>query len=461
MFHLCSIARLFASGTHLRRRPKRALLLFGAGASIEYGSPSTKKLTEATERAITADEWMQHTGGDKAFAQIKSDLEKFFHQPEPVNFEHIYHCARELIFMFEPSPGAFDEFRPKLYPFLDRKVGFSKEALQALAKKIVEVIFTKVADSCKKNSKSLDPLTKFIGELRNRYVTRIYTTNYDDFPLQAAPDLYTGFEQAPSAKPKKFQLDEFWSKTDIDSLFHLHGSVHMGFPPPSPGSDFFGELFWFDNRDEALRHSSYSGGEFRRMDGASVPPTAIVTGLDKLSALQQRPLSHYYSVMARDVMLADVIYVIGSGLGDLHLNMWLREARPRKPLPPILFVDYWKGDFLKHVTDDDELKGMEMLHALKIRIGGDYGGTKIGTAWTLSKGRTAAVWDKGFQAFLNAPGELQQVRLLAFEDAVDVARRSPILIGRIRPVGDQAAAGDEVADRVDRRQPVPSRKHDD
>ena len=39
-------------------------------------------------------------------------------------------------------------------------------------------------------------------------------------------------------------------------------------------------------------------------------------------------------------------------------------------------------------------------------------------------------------------------RLLAFEDAVDVARRSPKLIVQIRPVGDQAAAGDEVAERV-------------
>ena len=52
-------------------------------------------------------------------------------------------------------------------------------------------------------------------------------------------------------------------------------------------------------------------------------------------------------------------------------------------------------------------------------------------------------------------------RLLAFEDAVDIARRSPKLIGRIRPVGDQAATGDEEAERVDRGQSVPSRKHDD
>ena len=45
-------------------------------------------------------------------------------------------------------------------------------------------------------------------------------------------------------------------------------------------------------------------------------------------------------------------------------------------------------------------------------------------------------------------------RLLAFEDAVDVAGRSPKYIERIRPVGDEAATGDEEAERVDRRQPV-------
>ena len=36
-------------------------------------------------------------------------------------------------------------------------------------------------------------------------------------------------------------------------------------------------------------------------------------------------------------------------------------------------------------------------------------------------------------------------RLLALEDAVDVAGRAPVLVDQIRPIGDQAAAGDEVA----------------
>jgi hypothetical protein len=56
---------------------------------------------------------------------------------------------------------------------------------------------------------------------------------------------------------------------------------------------------------------------------------------------------HYYSALARDAMLADVIFVIGSGLGDLHLNAWLGQARLRNPLPPLLVVDWWQDGFIK------------------------------------------------------------------------------------------------------------------
>jgi hypothetical protein len=44
--------------------------------------------------------------------------------------------------------------------------------------------------------------------------------------------------------------------------------------------------------------------------------------------------------------------------------------------------------------------------------------------------------------------------LLALEDAVDIAGRLPVLLDLVRPVGNQAASGDVVAERVDRGQPV-------
>ena len=52
-------------------------------------------------------------------------------------------------------------------------------------------------------------------------------------------------------------------------------------------------------------------------------------------------------------------------------------------------------------------------------------------------------------------------RLLALEDAVDVAGRAPVLVDVIRPIGDQAAGGDEEAFGVDRGQLVPGRQRDD
>ena len=52
-------------------------------------------------------------------------------------------------------------------------------------------------------------------------------------------------------------------------------------------------------------------------------------------------------------------------------------------------------------------------------------------------------------------------RLLALEDAIDVAGGAPVLIDVIRPIGDQAAGGDEGAFEVDRGQFVPGRERDD
>ena len=50
---------------------------------------------------------------------------------------------------------------------------------------------------------------------------------------------------------------------------------------------------------------------------------------------------------------------------------------------------------------------------------------------------------------------------LALEDAVDVAGRAPVQVNPIRPIGEQAAGGDEGAIEVDCGELVPRRKRDD
>ena len=323
-------------------RKKRALVLAGAGASLEFGAPSTAKLTKNIESKVLADGWMRKCGGDQAYREIHKTLSEYLQDGDcAVNFEHVYHCAHELLFTFEPNLRAVNEYRPLLVPFIKRRFSSDESALRALVERMATFIFAELSAACDRPTRSLAPLAAFVAKIRKDHVTRIYTTNYDDFLLQAVPDLYTGFERAPSPDPKAFDARLCWQATDDACVFHLHGSVHLGFPhPPSRDADL-GALYWFDNRAAALPHSSITGSGERRMDGSTVMRTAVITGLDKLSRMQQQPFSHYYASMARDALTADIIYVIGSGLADLHINTWLEDARRVKPRPPLIFVDYW------------------------------------------------------------------------------------------------------------------------
>ena len=392
------------------RKTKRALVLTGAGASLDFGAPSTAELTRKIKTRVRSDKWIKHCGGDQAYREICKTLAGYLRGGAcAVNFEHVYHCAHELLFTFEPTPDAVNEFRPILVPFIERRFPADEEALRALADGMVKFIYAELSAACGNPSRSLAPLAAFLAKLRKDHITRLYTTNYDDFLLQAAPDLYTGFDSASSPDPKSFDPQVFWKAIDVDSLFHLHGSVHLGFAhPPSRDADL-GALYWFDDRAAAQRHSSYGGSGERRMDGSQVERSAIVTGLDKLSRLQQQPFSHYYASMARDAMSADIIYVIGSGLVDLHLNTWLGDARRRTPMPRLLFVDYRRDGFLYDTSFDLDRKATEMLHTLRISVNSHDGGDEYGSGWTLAKDRTCAIWDQGFLAFLTAPDELDHV----------------------------------------------------
>jgi SIR2-like domain len=385
---------------------KRAIVLFGAGASVDFKVPSTSGLTQKIEVEVMADDLMKMTGGDAAFQAVKAGLGSYLRNPKSINFEQIYHCAHELIFTYPPSPGAFDEFRPVMQPFVSNTTGLAEEALRALCGKMVEIIIREVSRSCDGGTFDLEPLARFVETLRADYVTRIYTTNYDDFVLQAVPELYCGFDSVVRPGPKRFEVDRYWRKENWDGIFHLHGSVRMGFAHPPQGE--FGELLWFDNRAEALRHSSFSGSSPQRMDGTSVLRTAVITGLEKLSRVQQRPFSHFYSMMARDAMRSDIIFVIGSGLADLHLNTWLAEARSRAPKPPLLFVDYWPKGFEDDTYFEVDPKTINLFHRLQVHITENYRGKRVGN-WLVSQDRTAAIWDSGFQAFLNSPAGLRAV----------------------------------------------------
>lgn len=386
------------------KRSRTALMLFGAGASLDYGAPSTSALTGLLRDAVLSDRWMRESGGADAYARISSTLASYYLGGEgAVNFEHIYHCAHELIYARPPSAGAVDTFRPALSPFVEATVDLGERALTSLIGFMADTIFGTMVSTCARPASSLAPLIRFIADVRADCVTRIYTTNYDDFILQSCPDLFTGFPEATvTAGVRRFDGREFWAGAARDCVFHLHGGVHLGFHDGDPSSRI-GDLFWYDDREEAKRNSSYMGSGQRRLDGSQVHRSAIVTGLDKLSRLQSAPMSYYYASLARDALAADVIYIVGYGLGDVHLNNWLHEARASSHQPPLVFIDFWREGFVgTSAFNENDHRLREMWHELRMHLGYEpWRDNHSYDGWTLDVGGTCAVWERGLAPFLD------------------------------------------------------------
>lgn len=394
---------------------KRALVVAGAGSAIEFGAPSTAALTARVEERVRKDSYLCSLGADRVYEKIRVTLADYLDGgASAVNFEHIFHCAEQLLSnTFEPTLGAVDEFKPILYPFVGRWVALNEQdALQALVRQVPDILFDELSVASDKPAVDLAPLDKFISYLRDDQVVRIYTTNYDDFILQADDSLYHGFDRSPGSGPRVFQPETFWASANENALLHLHGSVHFGFPPPDPGATELNALRWFHNRSEARRHASFNGGPERQMDGSVYYPSALITGFSKLSRMQQTPFSHYYAALSRDAMTSDMIILIGFGLTDLHILAALADAGRRRPSPPILFIDFFEHGFHAPTMWNIDTKHIEMLHSLKMLILDTYSGVAASQdlpGWTIAENGSCAVWDRGFLQLLNTLDELPTV----------------------------------------------------
>ena len=202
-----------------KKRVRRAVLLLGAGSAIDFGAPSTWKLTEEIENFLNSYDGYLADEVRDAYKFINEKLKAYLKSPDDVNFEHIYHVTHELL--KRPNlvgAGTVNEYRPLMHPFLRPEREFPEIVLKTLAEKITEAIFLKMSE-VSRDGKDIDVMTGFIQDLRQKHVTRIFTTNYDDFILQAAPDLYTGFPIPKDRDPARFELDNFYKKEEQDGVF--------------------------------------------------------------------------------------------------------------------------------------------------------------------------------------------------------------------------------------------------
>ncbi|WP_028211977.1 SIR2 family protein [Paraburkholderia mimosarum] len=393
-----------------QRNKRRALVVVGAGASVEYGIPVTSDFGKIIEATVRNDEYCQRIGGTDAYLDVAGKLLAYYGNPGEAHFERIYHVLHELDAL-HVTPGAVAKFKPVMAPFLEATQSYEPLALRAAARTMIDCIYGEVSAVCQAPKKPLEPLARFFAGLEEMaYLPRVYSTNYDDFVGQATNDRYfTGFTQS-RGDYADFDATVFWSHWDVPALFHMHGSIHMGFPHPDAQHEI-GDIAWYPVREDALKYATFTGSGDARMDGTQISRSAIITGLDKLGRLQRTPYTFYYSALSRDAMEADVIFVLGSGLADLHLNTWLKAVRRAKPNVPILYVGYWNGDtddLYSTIHFDYRDREISLIHDLRIKLNDLPGSAlKALSGWTVDATKTAAVWTDGFQSFLNEPQALR------------------------------------------------------
>lgn len=376
---------------------KKVCLILGAGASVEFGAPGTEALTTLIEKRPEDDKWVQ---GNRAFATyqlIKGKLQEFLVKPGTLHFEHIYHCIHELLqFSYEVSAEAFDEFRYLLQPFLsliEKNDLLPENKLRCLEQRYIQFIYEIISESCENSKCSIEPLSGFINTLIESNILRIYNLNYDGFCYQAAPSLYTGFGKQDGGR---FLRESFFDMEERPSLFHLHGSVHMNFCTPPKVFDI-GDLPWFEDKKEALKHSSSPSGR-RQMDGGQVAMHPIVTGLDKLSRIQSIPFNYYYSMLPRDLFSSDLVILAGYGMSDLHINTWLTQARVSNPNQRLVIIDCMNEN---DPYFSSSRKSIEWVHSLRVKAAEPCAWKKgKNDGWFIVPDSKVAVWIKGFQSFL-------------------------------------------------------------
>src|SRR5690606_10150036 len=158
--------------------------------------PATVGFGDLIDQAIRSDDYCRYSGGIEAYFDIRRELLKFYDGNESeAHFERVYHVMHELS-QFRLTQGAVPKYRPVMYPFLQAKENQNhpEKALRAACGKMLDFIYSKVSDICECPRMPLTSMTKFFETLENRYIPRVYTTNYDDFIFQATKGRYfTGF----------------------------------------------------------------------------------------------------------------------------------------------------------------------------------------------------------------------------------------------------------------------------
>lgn len=138
-----------------------------------------------------------------------------------------------------------------------------------------------------------------------KWIKRIYTTNYDTW-INSFMGYYDGFNLSG-----EFEGENVMRKKYNNTHYNIHGCIQW-----RPDINTY--------KVTKLRHAhqmlnqgiSYQFG----LDREPLMATPIITGYNKLQRMKYNPYLELYYSLQKDILISDLLLIIGYGFNDIHLN---------------------------------------------------------------------------------------------------------------------------------------------
>lgn len=86
------------------------MIIFGAGASVEYGIPATIPLTKIITDKINSNSRFENQKVTEVYNYVKITLEQYYGNKDQAHFERVYHVVHECL-LITIMMGRLQNFR--------------------------------------------------------------------------------------------------------------------------------------------------------------------------------------------------------------------------------------------------------------------------------------------------------------------------------------------------------------
>jgi hypothetical protein len=143
----------------------------------------------------------------------------------------------------------------------------------------------------------------------------------------------------PGRTPRVFRPEILFSAIEeCDPIHsHLHGSLKFGFPLGEP-LDML-ELHEYDTPTEGVQQSKSRPSGQPAQNGETLPPSPIITGLNKTEFVFKQPFFTNFLAYFRSLNVCTDVLIAGYGFADRHVNMGIEQFRRYRPECRTYIVD--------------------------------------------------------------------------------------------------------------------------